>query len=252
MCGRYTHLFSWGQLHRLMTLLDGPVDIPSRYNVAPTQDAPIIRADEAGMAGRHLEFMRWGLIPFWAKDATIAARTINARSETVASTPAYRAAFGSRRCLVPVSGFYEWQKLEDGKRKQPWYFFPAQGDDPLMFAGLWESWKTDGTAAPVRTFTVLTTTANALMAPIHHRMPVILESDQWDTWLDPAIEDKARLTPMLAPCPAERLRAYRVSTLVNMPVHEDPRCIVEVKGADTPAKPEKPQKKGRDEPGLFG
>lgn len=236
MCGRYTHLFTWKQLHRLMGLTT-PVELPFRYNVAPTQSAPVMLS---GGGARRLEFFRWGLVPFWAKDPAIGNRTINARSETVATSPSFRAAFKRRRCLVPASGFYEWQKVEGEGHKQPWYITPAS-EEIFAFAGLWEHWsgKDEHAGEDLHTFTILTTTANRAMAPIHDRMPVILSAGQFDTWLDPAVEDGVVLSPMLAPCAPERLKFARVGTWVNSPRHEDAKCI-------------EPAESGAGEGGLFG
>ena len=242
MCGRFTHLYQWKQLHRLLRLTTPPVEFKERYNVAPTQDAPVVYD---AVEGRRVDFFRWGLVPPWAKDVSFGSRTINARSETVATAPAFRSAFRHRRCIVPVSGFFEWERLGDGKRKQPWYFTPAD-EDPFAFAGLWEEWsdgtrnKGGGDGPPLRTFTILTTTANAALSPIHDRMPVILPPEQFDAWLDPAVEDAVALLPMLTPCPPNRIRAQRVGTWVSSPAHEDARCIEPVEAAP------------KGESGLFG
>lgn len=242
MCGRFTHLLNWQQLHRLLGLATPPFEFRERYNIAPSQDAPVARAE--GNGGRRLDVMRWGLVPAWAKDLSIGNRTINARSETAATSPAFRAAVRSRRCIVPVSGFFEWQRIEGSTRKQAWYITPAD-DEGLAFAGLWESWEDPAQRGepgrgPLLTFTVLTTTANAAMRPIHDRMPVILAREQFGAWLDPQSTDPAAIAPMLAPWPPERLRLIRVSSWVNSPAHEDARCI-----APDVAPP-------AGEPGLFG
>jgi putative SOS response-associated peptidase YedK len=163
-------------------------------------------------------------VPFWADDPSIGNRLINARSEEAASKPAFRAAMKSRRCLVPVSGFYEWQAIAGEKRKQPWYF--TVKDAPLFaFAGLWESWsggKGEKLPEPVETFTILTGKPNELVAPIHNRMPVIVRPEYYDRWLDAKATDPAALADVLEPFGAERMDAWKVSTRVNAPANQGP------------------------------
>ncbi len=241
MCGRYTHLYSWAELHLLMRLTDAtPEEVAhfkKRYNVAPQQQAPVVIQHDGQ---RHAEFLRWGLIPSWAKDESFAAKTINARSETVAESPAFRASFKGRRCLVPVSGFYEWQAIEGAKRKQPWYFTPASGSI-MCFAGLWDEWHPPATPG-IRTFTILTTGANDLLKPIHTRMPVVLSHDEWDRWLDPMAAPDS-LQSLLRPCDPGSLHAARVSTRVNSVAFDGPECIQPVGIASEPSD---------EQPGLFG
>jgi putative SOS response-associated peptidase YedK len=218
MCGRFTAKLTWQQLHDLYEI--GPPQSPPdglelkfRYNIAPTQTVPIVRLNSGGR--REIAFLRWGLIPFWSKDAKIAYRTINARAETVATAPAFRAAFKKRRCLVPASGFYEWKKLADGD-KQP--YFIGMGDGaPFSFAGLWERW--DKGETPVETFTIMTGEPNSLVAPLHNRMPVILEPDHYDAWL--TATDTAIPQALLQPFPAQLMTAYRVSKRVNNARNDD-------------------------------
>jgi len=227
MCGRYTitdnaaaQIDSWlGATWR---------GAPARasYNLAPTQHAPICRLDEGG--ARVLEMLRWGLIPSWAKDASIGARTINARSETAASKPSFRAAFRARRCLVPASGYYEWTSSASGK--QPHYIHPADAG-LLTFAGLWERWQPDPEAEPVHSFTILTTVSNPDTRALHERMPVLLlEEAGREAWL-------ARETPLselevlLCPAPDGVLRHYPVDRRVGSPAQNDPACIAPL-GAD--------------------
>ena len=169
MCGRFTRMYTWKELHRLMRLATGTPELPfaPSYNVAPTQTSPVVLQTEQGREARP---MRWGLVPPWATDLTFGNRCINARSEEAASKPAFRAAMKSRRCLVPISGFYEWQKVGD-KLKQPWYFTPADGT-LFALAGLWESWGASDTRT--ETFTLLTGPPNELLARIHDRMPCIM------------------------------------------------------------------------------
>lgn len=220
MCGRYTHLYTWKQLHRLMELTTPLVDLPMRYNVAPTQRAPVVRQSRAN--ARTLDMLRWGLVPSWAKDLAVGSSMINARGETIASKPAFRAAFKRRRCIVPISGFYEWQKL-GGTRKQP-HYITASDDQPLALAGLWESWLSPEQES-IETYTIVTTTPNEMMAEIHDRMPVILHAEDLDAWLDPGDEGSARVAGLIRPYPAELMLARPVSTHVNSPRHDDPSCI---------------------------
>lgn len=218
MCGRYTHLLTWKQLHRLLALTSVPFDLTPRYNIAPTQLAPVARQDKDGR--RSLDMLRWGLVPSWAGDLKIGNTMINARGETLATKPAFRAAFKRRRCIVPASGFYEWKKSEGSKTKQPFYI-TASDDGPLMLAGLWESW-TSPDGAMIDTYTIITTAPNEMMAEMHDRMPVILDETDFDAWLDPAREDASGL---IRSYPSELMRARPVSTVVNSPKNEDPVCI---------------------------
>ncbi len=222
MCGRFTHLFTWKELHRLMRLSTFPdQELAPRYNVAPTQNAPVVLVDpERRRVGAAF---RWGLIPFWSRDQAIGNRLINARSEGVEAKPSFREAVRRRRCLVPISGFYEWQKREASNRKQPYYIRPASGE-VFCLAGLWESWNSPD-ARVFRSFTILTTTPNELMAPIHDRMPVILPESEHDLWLDRGITDPARVLPLLRPCPSGDMTCYPVSTRVNAPANDSPDCI---------------------------
>lgn len=217
MCGRFTNLLSWREIVELYEITNTGFrpNLAPRYNVAPSQDIPIVRA------GRELAVARWGLIPSWAKDAKIGWRTINARAETVAEKPAFRAAFRARRCLVPASGFYEWQTREGG-RKQPWYVSGKDGA-PLSFAGLWERW--DGPGGAVESCTIVVTEANDFMRRLHHRMPVILDAADFDAWLDGQADDGRAL---LRPCPDDRLEAWPVSTHVNKPAHDDEACVTPI------------------------
>ncbi|MDD2899822.1 MAG: SOS response-associated peptidase [Desulfuromonadaceae bacterium] len=190
-----------------------------RYNVAPTQDIPIVRQNPDG--ARSLTSVHWGLIPSWAKDLSIGNRMINARAETLAEKPAFRAAFKHRRCLVPASGYYEWQQLPDG-RKQPYYIHPGN-DAPLTLAGLWEQWHSpEGTV--IESCTVITTSANKAIASIHERMPVILPQSAFNLWLDDHTQ-RDKLTELLVTPSNELLTLVPVSTMVNSPRHTGPECI---------------------------
>jgi putative SOS response-associated peptidase YedK len=189
-----------------------------RYNIAPTQEIAIVRAVEGE---RQLATVRWGLIPFWSKDARAAAKCINARADTLATTASFREAFKRRRALVPADGFYEWRKLEDGT-KQP-YLVRLRSGLPFAFAGLWEAWK--GADGRVESATIVTTEANAVMAPLHQRMPVLLDPADYDRWLDPTQPDAAHL---LVPCPDDWLEIFPVSKRVNSPRIDEEDLILPV------------------------
>jgi putative SOS response-associated peptidase YedK len=218
MCGRYTLRKPVGEIAEAFDL-EEVFEYPPRFNIAPTQDVPVVRIGSEG-AGRGLGLLHWGLIPAWADDPAIGNRMINARAETVATKPAFRHAFKAKRCLVVVDAFYEWRKL-DG-RKQP-HLIHLKDDRPFAFAGLWESWNKGG--EPIESCTIITTEANELMAPIHDRMPVIVPRSAYDLWLDPAVKDPKRLQPLLVPFPADEMDAYPVSTLVNSPKNDVAQCI---------------------------
>jgi len=220
MCGRYTHLYSWEELHRLMSLTVPGIPIENRYNVAPSQQAPVVRLHSEGKW--RTELLRWGLVPSWAKDSKIAYKLINARSETIAVKPSFRSAFKARRCLIPASGFYEWQKLQTTKQKQA-YYIRSKGDGPIVFAGLWERWKPPQNEL-IESYSIITTNSNDLIRPLHDRMPVILEPKSFEKWLEPdASPDE--LNSLLKPCSPELLRIYRVSSHVNSPKNDDAQCI---------------------------
>jgi putative SOS response-associated peptidase YedK len=191
------------------------------WNVAPTDQLPIVRYDpKAG--SRTLDLMRWGLIPYWAKDIKIGFSTINAMAETVDTKPVFREAFKRRRCLVPVDNFYEWKKL-DAKEKQPYAI--ALADRGLMaLAGLWETWRSPANET-VRSFTIVTTTPNELCAPIHNRMPVILAAETWPAWLGEEPAEPAQLQALLAPYPADRMTLWPVDKRVGNVKNNDPSLI---------------------------
>lgn len=233
MCGRYSLTTPPEAMRRLFGF-EGQPNLPPRYNIAPTQEAPIVRLSAEGR--RELAMARWGLLPVFAKAPADGARMINARAETVAEKPAFRAAFRHRRCLVPADGFYEWQKLSDGPKpaKQPWRIGLRDGA-PFAFAGLFESWRPrDGAAdAPaLLTFTILTTDANAAIAKIHPRMPVILANADHAAWLAPDAQP-TDLHPLLHPPPAEAMGYYRVSTHVNAVRNDDAECIAPLESHDS-------------------
>jgi putative SOS response-associated peptidase YedK len=228
MCGRYTLSSPADLIADLFGLAETP-ELAPRYNIAPTQEVPVVRVLEAvageGDSRRQLDLLRWGLVPFWADDPAIGNRMINARAESVATKPAFRQSFRKRRCLVVADGFYEWKKEPEGK--QPYRIHRRDGR-PFAFAGLWDRW-TDrrpgaGDAPPLDTFTILTAEAAPEIASIHHRMPVILDPADHDLWLDPAVTDVDRLQPLLALRDASFLAAYPVSKLVNSPANDVPGC----------------------------
>jgi len=173
----------------------------SNSDVRPTNTAPIIRIDDSQ---RLILPARWGLIPSWAKDDKIAQHTFNARAETIAEKPSFRAAFKRRRCIVPMTAFFEWRAIPHQKTKQKLRFVSPDGH-PLAIAGLWEHWEHSATGVQVESFTVITTGANDFMTPIHDRMPVILSTSDWEAWLDPDMHNPMLLESMLKPCPDEWL-----------------------------------------------
>jgi putative SOS response-associated peptidase YedK len=221
MCGRFTQTQSGVAIAQAFQLAAVPTLVP-RYNIAPSQPVGVIVQTQENLQSQwHL--LQWGLVPFWAKDPSLGARMINARAETIAEKPAFRAAFRYRRGLVPADGFYEWQ-VQTSKRKQPFYM--QLGDrQPFAFASLWESWQAaDGSV--LETCTIITTAANELMQPIHDRMPVILHLNDYAQWLDPTQTATAKLQPLLKPYPSNQMVAYPVSTVVNRATYDDPACIV--------------------------
>lgn len=181
MCGRFTQMMSWSEVHDLYRHQQpaAPVSMTPRYNGAPSQDFAACRLDPAGR--RTVVKLRWGLVPSWARDVRIGSRLINARAETVHSKPSFGAAFRSRRCLVPANGWFEWRK--EGRNKQPYFLALADGS-PLSFAGLWECWS--GPTNVRETFTIITTASSAELADIYHRQPAIVDPARFDDWLDPA------------------------------------------------------------------
>ena len=226
MCGRFALISDTAQLAAQFGISPAmvagiPESVP-RYNIAPTQPVAAIRLAE-GTKQRELTFFRWGLIPSWSKDINIGSRMINARSETVAEKPSFRTAFKRRRCIIPADGFYEWQKRDDGKRP---IFIHASDKRPFALAGLWEIWS-DPEGGKLQTCTILTTQPNELMAAIHNRMPVILEPEDFDMWLDPG-DNPQQALHLLRPYPVAKMEAYPVNTIVNSPKNDVPECITPV------------------------
>ena len=217
MCGRFSLTQSVATLSDAFDLDELPEWQP-RYNIAPTQTVLAIAAlpDKAPQA----RLFRWGLVPSWATDLTIGAKLINARAETVAEKPSFRSAFKQRRCLVLADGFYEWQRT-DRKTKQPYYFQLADRQ-PFAFAGLWERWHGDDHV--VETCTILTTQANAVLQPVHDRMPVIVAPEHYNRWLDATTVNEA-LQRLLHPYAADAMQSHPVSTVVNKPTNDSPECV---------------------------
>ena len=202
MCGRY-EIHNSPQMLMLYFLLAQEPSGYSNADVRPTNSAPIIRALDGQ---RMIRPARWGLIPPWAKDETIAQHTFNARAETLAEKPSFRAAFKRRRCIVPMTAFFEWRAVAGQKKKEKLRFASPEGK-PLAVAGLWERWQRLGAGETIETYTVITTAANGLMAPIHDRMPALLAASDWEAWLDPEMINPVFLRSLLAPCPDEWLEA---------------------------------------------
>jgi len=222
MCGRYSLITDVAQLRELFEFIGAALNLQPRWNIAPTQEAPVIRAADGA---RRLSMLRWGLVPYWAEDASIGSRMINARGETVAEKPAFKAAYRARRCLVIADGFYDWPEYGDDKRPM---LFRKRDGGPFAFAGLWESWvpKEGGV---LETFTIGNCAAGPFMARVHSRTPVVVAPDDYATWLDASIDPK----PLIKPPPDDLFTATRVSTYVNKPAHDDANCFTPA--VDAPA-----------------
>lgn len=218
MCGRFVVRKPPQEIARWFRTTGVPPNYPPRYNIAPTDEVLTVRYNpEDGQ--RHLNALRWGLVPIWAKDRKGAAKLINARSETAATLTTFKDAYAKRRCLIPADGFYEWRVIDD-KTKEPFAIMPA--DNPLFaFAGLWERWRDPESKEIVRTCTILTTTANELLRPIHERMPVILDETDWSQWLGETDAAPDELRVLLKPYPADRMRTYRITSRVNSVKNDD-------------------------------
>ena len=223
MCGRYRLTAKERYIRDHFGLDEDPSWAP-RWNIAPTQPVPTIRQDRK-TPKRTFNLARWGLIPYWAKDPSIALKTINAMSETAAEKPAFRDAMRWRRCLIPADGFYEWKRL-GSKEKQP-YNLGMADDSPFAFAGLWERWR-DQDNKTIETCTILTTKPNSLVADIHDRMPAILRPDDYDLWLDPGVTTASRVTSCLQPFDVRLMKKYPVSMRVNSPENDDQACAQEI------------------------
>lgn len=214
MCGRYSLTSSLSELAQRFEFDSEPEGIVPRYNVAPTQQVLAVVGGEPRRAG----FMRWGLIPSWSKDGPSSRPLINARAETVAEKPSFRDSLKRRRCLILADGFYEWQTAGDAKRPMR---VTMRSGEPFAFAGLWSKW-TDSEGSCISSCAIITTAANEVLKPIHHRMPVILSKEVEDLWLDTALDDSQTLTQFLEPYPDDALEAFEVSALVNSASNDRP------------------------------
>ena len=222
MCGRFVTIIPTEVLVEIFRIIERP-ELEPRYNVAPTQKAGVIRQGDD--SDNHYDQLKWGLVPSWAKDLSKGSTLINARSETVADKPSFRHAIRRNRCIIPVSGFYEWSHI--GAEKQPYFIYMAD-KSPMALAGIWEHWVSpDGTQ--LETFSILTTAANKLVSALHERMPVILQPDTYKLWLDRTVQDPHYLEHLYAPIPNELMTYYKVPAgLVNNPKFDSPACIIRV------------------------
>lgn len=215
MCGRYGLFDPTNLQERFQTQND--VELTPRYNIAPSQKLPVIINE----GHNTIEVMKWGFIPFWAKDPKIGYKMINARADTVATKIAFRGSLLQKRCLVPASGFYEWKQTPQSK--QP-YYFHLKHEDIFAFAGLYSIWR-DTQGTEVKTYTIITTEPNKLVAPIHNRMPVILPRNTEETWLNPDITEPEQLLSLLSPFPDSDMETYPVSPAINNPRNDTPDVI---------------------------
>lgn len=222
MCGRFVTIIPGEELKKIFALIEIP-QLEPRFNVAPTQNVGVIRAVVDVPLNRY-SLMKWGLIPSWSKDASAGSHMINARSETVAEKPAFRHAIKYNRCIIPVSGFYEWSHEEHEKRP---HYIHLKDHEPMALAGIWEHWKTPN-GESLETFSILTTTANKLLEPLHDRMPVILKPSDYQFWLNKNMHDAHELETTYKPFPAEEMAYYEVPSLVNNPRFDSPACIAKV------------------------
>ena len=227
MCGRFTLKTDPETLTETFPGFTTPAadEMVPRYNIAPSQQVAVV----ANNGGNSVEFFQWGLIPSWAKDPKIGNRMINARSETLAEKPSFRTPYKRRRCLILTDGFYEWRAEPGSQTKTPFYIH-LKSEKPFAFAGLWEAWSPNIDDDPLLSCTIITTSPNALMETIHRRMPVILEPDGYDQWLDPSDQSPTQLDGLLKSYPAEEMEAYPVSRLVNRPSNDSPDCIAPTEG----------------------
>jgi putative SOS response-associated peptidase YedK len=250
MCGRFVSTTP-AEVLAATFAADVVLESPhARWNIAPGAKVPVVveRSDADGTITRAISTYSWGLIPSWAKDAKIGNKLTNARSETVAEKPSFRRAFAKRRCIIPADGFYEWHRASEdpvtGKPRKLPYFIHRLDGQPLAFAGLWEAWRDpegpeDGEL--IRSCTIITTSANEAINPVHDRMPVVLAEDDWATWLSPEPADTAELTSLLRPAPSEWFELYRVDTAVNSSRSQGDQLMVRLGvDAEDPAGVNKP------------
>jgi putative SOS response-associated peptidase YedK len=221
MCGRFTLHTPAAQIKEAFHLPDIPAqELKPRYNIAPSQDIPIIRDTDTG---REMVMARWGLIPSWSKESKSKYSTINARIESVAEKPTYRTPFKRRHCLIPVDGFYEWKQVAG--KKIPHHIHMKDGKI-FAFAGLWDHW--EGEDDSIESCTIIVMPSNEVMKPIHERMPAIIAPAHYDLWLDSRVTDKQEIMQYLTSAPSSQLAPYPVSTWVNSPKNDDKRCIQSV------------------------
>nr|WP_295744933.1 SOS response-associated peptidase [uncultured Acidocella sp.] len=222
MCGRFASFRSAEAIKKLFRTVNPlPEEARPSWNIAPSQPALVVRRHpETG--ARHLDLLTWGLVPHWTKDLTAARRPANARAETVATTAMFRSAFASRRCLVPVDAWYEWQAT--GAGKQP-YAFARPDREPIALAGIWEGWKAEGTGKVLRTFTLITTTPNQVAARVHDRMPVVVLREDWPVWLG---EEAGQAAQLLRPAPEDFIESWAVSPLLNKVKNNGPALLYEL------------------------
>jgi putative SOS response-associated peptidase YedK len=223
MCGRYRLTAKERWLSEYFNIPAEDIDWAARWNIAPTDEVATIRQDRAEPR-RIFAKMRWGMIPYWAKDMSISAKTINAVCETAAEKPVFRESMKKRRCLIPADGFYEWKKI--GPKKKQAYNIGMADDGLFVFAGLWDRWK-DPDGKVIESCTILTTDANMLLRDIHGRMPVILQPNDYDLWLDPGVTDPTKVSDLLKPFDARLMRVYPVSSTVNKVGNDGPECAQE-------------------------
>jgi putative SOS response-associated peptidase YedK len=227
MCGRFVQKAPLGEIQVLFETAGAVPNMPPRYNAAPTDNLAVVRFNPQTRT-RALDLLRWGLVPLWAKDPSFGPKCINARRETVATNKIFRDAFQRRRCLIPADAFYEWRKPADPADKkakpQPYALVPASGGI-FAFAGLWERWKTPTDGSILRSFTIVTGQPNALAAPIHDRMPVILPPEAWPVWLGETEASPEELLDLLLPYPAELMRVYPIDSAIGNVRNDEPTLL---------------------------
>ena len=221
MCGRYKLTASWAEIHRLYDVTNS-VNLRARYNIAPTQDVLAIIYDGATKQRRG-EMVRWGLVPFWAKDVKIGYHLINAKAETIAEKPSYREAFKKRRCIIPADAFYEWQETGHSL-KQP-YAIAMKDRSVFGFAGLWEKWTDKASGETIRSCTIITTEPNKLCAPIHNRMPAILDPADYEQWLGERATSNSALQAMLKPFPAKQMECFKIGKRIGNVKYDEPELV---------------------------
>jgi putative SOS response-associated peptidase YedK len=247
MCGRYSLTSPPEAMYQLFGLKE-LVNLAPRYNIAPTQDVPVVRA---GDAGRELVMMRWGLIPSWSKDISFGAKTINARAETVQEKPSFRTPFKSSRCLIPADGYFEWIKSEDGR--QPW-LFRRKDEGLIVFAGLWDRWVSPEDGEVIQSCSIIVREAGEFTRPLHHRMPVIVPPEKFSTWLGEGGNDMPAVQRVMDDATDNGLVVHPVSKRVNSPRNDDAACLeaVELPTAEDSATPGAQEDGGEELPPAQG